>query len=155
MATLVADPKVQENPRDLQTFACGGAGGRSMDGFSPSLPPPQRFLNKRAAWTSLTVGIIWDLSRVLCFSGVISAFFLGPVSDQISVTIASGRPTVCLCTLWPGAPPDESQVPHTGRPREFTPEDCPTEKHSGQYCISSPQRQAAPSLPLGLILFSL
>lgn len=38
MATLVADPKVQENPRDLQTFACGGDGGRSMDGFSP-FPP--------------------------------------------------------------------------------------------------------------------
>lgn len=42
MATLVADPKVQENPRDLQTFAWGVlVGGAWM--VSPSLPPPRGF----------------------------------------------------------------------------------------------------------------
>lgn len=154
MATLVADPKVQENPRDLQTFACGGAGGRSMDGFS--LPSRPREVSEQESSLDLFNWELFGISPGSCASpGVISASFLGPVSYQISVTVASGRPTVCLCTLWPGAPPDESHVPHTGRPREFPPEDCPAEKHSGQYCISSPQRQAALSLPLGLILLSL
>lgn len=62
------------------------------------------------------------------------------------------RPAHCL-SLHPqawGFAADESQVPHTGRPREFSLEDSPAEKHSGQYCICSPQRQPA-QLPLGSV----
>lgn len=95
-----------------------------------------------------------SLQGLVLLPGLISASFLGPVSYLISVTNCI-RPAHCLSLRPLAWGADESQVPHTGRPREFPPEDCPAEKHSGQYCISSPQRQAAPSLPLGLILLSL
>lgn len=65
-----------------------------MDGF-PFPPAPQRFLNKRAAWTSLTVGIIWDLSRVLYFSRGYLCLFPRPclLSDLCNHCI---RPAHCL-----------------------------------------------------------
>lgn len=45
-----------------------------------------------------------SLQGLVLLPGLISASFLYPVSYLISVTIASGRPTVYLCALWPGAP---------------------------------------------------
>ena len=41
---------------------------------------------------------------------------------------------------------DESPVPGTGRQGSFPREDSPAEKHLGQYCVYSPQGQAAAAL---------
>lgn len=150
MATLVADPKVQENPRDLQTLCVWGCWWEGHGWVFPfSL---QRFLNKKS---SLDNWELFGISPGSCASpGVDLCLFPRPclLSNLCNHCI---RPAHCLSLRPLAWGADESQVPHTGRPREFPPEDCPAEKHSGQYCISSPQRQAAPSLPLGLILLSL
>lgn len=100
MTTLVADPKVQENPRDLQTLCVWGC---LWEGHGWVFPfSLLRFLNKKSSLDNCG-NYLGSLQGLVLLPGLISASFLGPVSYLISVTIASGRPTVCLCALWPGA----------------------------------------------------
>lgn len=143
MATLVADSEVQENSKTDRSFQwwCWWAEHRWVFPFSPEV---SGFPYKRAAWISLTVGNnLGSLQGLLLLPRLISAF-LSPLPTSLCNHCI--RPAHCLSVhpqAW-GSSADESQVPHTGRPREFSPEDNPAEKHSGQYCICSPQRQPAP-----------
>lgn len=94
--------------------------------------------------------------RVLPQGFVPAAFPASCLPANFCVTVASGQPPVWLCSplAW-GPTADESGIPHAGRQGGSPREDSPEEKHSGRYCISSPQGWAAAALPLGFLLPSL
>lgn len=60
---------------------------------------------------------------------------------NLCVTIASGQSPVWLYSplAW-GSTADESHLPGSGRQGGFPREGSPADKHSGRYCIYSPQR---------------
>lgn len=127
------------------------------DGFSHSPRGPGGLLHK-SILDPLSVGshLGSPQCRVLPRGLVPAAFPASCLPVNFCVTVASGQPPVWLCSplAW-GPTADESGIPHAGRQGGSPREDSPEEKHSGRYCISSPQGWAAAALPLGFLLPSL
>lgn len=92
-----------------------------------------------------------SLQGLLLLLGLITASFLSPVSQLISVTIASGQPTVCLCTLRPGAPLLMKARSHTLEDQGVFPREQPCRETLRAILHLQSPETASSALPLGSV----